>query len=277
MADRSIVASLAYVTWTVLLSLGLGSFALVATTRLVTDATRGYLAFTAFCSGSLAALSLLTDLSLPASPTGLTVAAIPVLDQARRAALAAFVVLAFLYVPIIARGGRAPQVAVAALLAGAATALLAALSWTADPVRAVPLAVQLLVLAAATGGSLAALILGHWYLVTPRLSERPLVIATRLLVGIIALQVLLFVAWLSTGAGPGHAAFEPLVGDEALLVWLRLVVGLLFPLVLSWMALQTARSRSMESATGLLYIDVAAIVSSTIVAAGLYFGTGLLV
>jgi hypothetical protein len=33
----------------------------------------------------------------------------------------------------------------------------------------------------------------------------------------------------------------------------------------------------MESATGLLYIDVAAIAASTIVAAGLYFGAGLLV
>jgi hypothetical protein len=33
----------------------------------------------------------------------------------------------------------------------------------------------------ATGGALAALALGHWYLVTPRLSERPLVLLTRLL------------------------------------------------------------------------------------------------
>jgi hypothetical protein len=33
----------------------------------------------------------------------------------------------------------------------------------------------------------------------------------------------------------------------------------------------------MESATGLLYIDTAAIASGTIVAAGLYFAAGLLV
>ena len=33
----------------------------------------------------------------------------------------------------------------------------------------------------------------------------------------------------------------------------------------------------MESATGLLYINVAIIASATIVAAGLYFGAGLLV
>ena len=42
-------------------------------------------------------------------------------------------------------------------------------------------------------------------------------------------------------------------------------------------AIQTARSRSMESATGLLYINVGTIAAGTILAAGLYFGAGLLV
>jgi hypothetical protein len=43
------------------------------------------------------------------------------------------------------------------------------------------------------------------------------------------------------------------------------------------MAVRTARTRSMESATGLLYIDLAAIASGTIVASGLYYAFGLLV
>ena len=63
----------------------------------------------------------------------------------------------------------------------------------------------------------------------------------------------------------------------ALFVWLRLIVGLIFPLVVSWAAVQTARTRSMESATGLQYINVGSILAGTIVAAGLYFGAGLLV
>ena len=57
----------------------------------------------------------------------------------------------------------------------------------------------------------------------------------------------------------------------------RLLVGLVFPLVVSWAAIQTARTRSMESATGLLYINVGTIAAGTILAAGLYFGAGLLV
>ena len=40
---------------------------------------------------------------------------------------------------------------------------------------------------------------------------------------------------------------------------------------------ESARTRSMESATGLQYINVGSILAGTIVAAGLYFGAGLLV
>jgi hypothetical protein len=86
----------------------------------------------------------------------------------------------------------------------------------------------------------------------------------------------LFVAWLATGGGNGTAPFGALAGPWALFVWLRLIVGLIFPLIVSWAALQTARTRSMESATGLLYINVGAIAAGTILAAGLYFGAGLL-
>jgi hypothetical protein len=114
--------------------------------------------------------------------------------------------------------------------------------------------------------------------VTPRLPEAPLVRFARWLGIGLALQLVLFVAWLGLGAGPaGTPAFAALVGPWALFVWLRLLVGLVFPLIVSWAAIQTARSRSMESATGLLYINVGTIAAGTILAAGLYFGAGLLV
>ena len=58
---------------------------------------------------------------------------------------------------------------------------------------------------------------------------------------------------------------------------LWVLVLLIFPLIVCWASVQTARSRSMESATGLLYINVGSIAAGTILAAGLYFGAGLLV
>jgi hypothetical protein len=138
--------------------------------------------------------------------------------------------------------------------------------------------VQLAVLSAALGGVYAAMVLGHWYLVTPRLPEAPLVRFARWLTVILGLQVVLFVAWTALGAGPsGSPGFAALTGEWALFVWLRLLVGLVFPLVVSWAAIQTARTRSMESATGLLYINVGTIAAGAIVAAGLYFGAGILV
>jgi hypothetical protein len=88
----------------------------------------------------------------------------------------------------------------------------------------------------------------------------------------------LFWAWIATGAGPADTPpFSSLTGPWALFVWLRLIIGLIFPLVVCWASVQTARTRSMESATGLLYINVGSIAAGTILAAGLYFGAGLLV
>ncbi len=134
-----------------------------------------------------------------------------------------------------------------------------------------------------TGGVVAAMILGHWYLVTPKLPEAPLIAVSRLLLGLlIAIAVLSFVfvatGWGVPGSDPGGSQpFAILVGPWALFVWLRLIIGLAFPLVVSWMALQTAKTRSMESATGLLYINVGSVAAGTILAAGVFFGGGLFI
>jgi len=219
-------------------------------------------------------------MGLPTAVEGGPVAADPAWDVPRRVALIAFLLLASAMVIALASGRRASRLGLAGLIAGVATLLLGAATWGGGARSGAPLAVQLLILAAVTGGVFAAMILGHWYLVTPRLPEGPLVLFARILMALVGLQLLLSVVWLATSAGPGgggEGPFAALIGPWALFVWLRLVVGLAFPLVLSWAAVQTARSRSMESATGLLYIDVGAIASGTILAAGLYFAGGLLV
>jgi hypothetical protein len=163
-------------------------------------------------------------------------------------------------------------------VAAAATLVFGALSWGDGPLGVLGLLVQLAVVSGAIGGVFAAMILGHWYLVTPKLPEAPLILLARVLLAVVALQVVLFWAWVATGAGPADVApFSALVGPWALFVWLRLIIGLAFPLAICWAAVQTARTRSMESATGLLYINVGTIAAGTILAAGLYFGAGLLV
>jgi len=277
--SQTIALALGYINWTVLFSLALGSFGVVVLLRLTTDATRGFLGFTAGCAAVLALLALFTDTSL-APPEGLAIVAAPAaVDALRQVAVLVFAGASAASVVALRRGSGLGAIGLVGLTAGVTALALAAFGWAPTYAEAMPLLLQFVVLAAATGVSLAALILGHWYLVTPRLSERPLIIAARLLTFTVALQILLFLTWgaFGTGAEMGQPPFSVLAGESALFVWLRLIVSLIGPLILGYMALRTARSRSMESATGLLYIALAAVVSGTIVAAGLAYGSGLLV
>jgi hypothetical protein len=276
-AER-IAESLAFINWTVLTALGVGAFAAVVAGRFRTDATRGYLAFTAFSAAAFAVLAGLADAGLPNLSPDLAIRADPAWEGPRRIALLALPVIAGLYGVALLRGRRAVPIAVAGLAAAALVLVAGALSWGGGGLDSLLLFVELAGLAAVLGGVWAAMVLGHWYLVTPRLPEAPLIRFSRWLGIALAVQIGLFVAWLGLGAGPsGSPAFAGLVGPWALFVWLRLLVGLVFPLIVSWAAIQTARSRSMESATGLLYINVGTIAAGTILAAGLYFGAGLLV
>ena len=278
MPAERIAENLAFINWTVLTGLAIGSFVAVVVATMRMDATRGFLAFTAACAVGLGVLAYLSDQALPAPHTDAAIRIDPAFDTPRRVALAVFCLIAAVEVLALARRRRPIVVGIAGLVAAVATLLFGALAWAGGTLFAVPLLLQLIVLAIATGGVFAAMILGHWYLVTPKLPEAPLILMSRGLLAVVGLQVILFAVWVSTGAGPGSGGpFSVLVGPWALFVWLRLIVGLLFPLVVSWAAVQTARTRSMESATGLLYINVGTIAAGTILAAGLYFGAGLLV
>ena len=279
MPTQTVAQALAYINWTVLMALAVGSFAGVVGLRRATDATSGYLSMTSGLGAALGILAWISDTGLPRPDALAIVAASPVIDTARRAATIGFVVASATAAIVVRRGSNLGSAGPLGIGSGVLTFVLAAAGWSSDPVDAVPLAVQYLALSAATGTALAAVILAHWYLVTPRLGERPLILTTRALTAAVGLQLLLFATWAAfgTGAEASGVPFSVLTGSAALLVWLRLGVSLGGPLVLSVMAERTARTRSMESATGLLYIDLAAIVSGTIVAAALAYGGGLLV
>ena len=288
-AATQIAQNLAFVNWTVLTGLALGSFAAVVLLRRRTAVTPGYLRFTAMCALGFGVLAWISDGALPATLVGSPVTVDPAWDAPRHTALLVFTVLVALGLFARRVGPRAASaVELGAVAAGAATLVFGALAWGggslgalslgALSLGAVSLLVQLVVVSAAIGGVFAAMILGHWYLVTPKLPEAPLVLLAQVLLAVVVVQVVLFWAWIATGAGPADVSpFSSLTGPWALFVWLRLIIGLIFPLIVCWASVQTARTRSMESATGLLYINVGSIAAGTILAAGLYFGAGLLV
>lgn len=279
MPATQIAQNLAFINWTVLTGLAAGTYGAVVLLRRRSGATRGYLGFTTVCAVLFGLLGWLSDGALPATLGASPTVIDPAWDAPRRLALLAFCLVALL--ALVVRRWRpswASVLEVGALAAGGLTLGFAALAWGGGSVATIALLVELGVLSGATGGAFAAMILGHWYLVTPRLPEGPLILLSRVLLAVVAAQLALFVVWTATGIGPARVApLAALVGPWALFVWLRLIVGLIVPLVVSWAAVQTARTRSMESATGLLYIDVGMIAAGTILSAGLYFGAGLLV
>jgi hypothetical protein len=275
MDTQTITQSLAYISWVLLLGMGLGMLALVVLLQQATDATKGFLGFTAICAALCAVLVLLIDGDLP-DPGKLAIDPAPGLDGPRWVAIAILAACSFVAGVRILRGGRGVVVGGVGVIAGIVALALGAIGWAGGAMLGVPLLVELVALAEVTGGSLGAVILAHWYLVTPRISERPLVLTTRILSYALGVQLLLFLAWIATGI-PSGPPFGALTGPNALLVWLRLIVGIVFPLILAVMAWKTSLTRSMESATGLLYIELTLVLASTIVAAGLAVGTGLLV
>jgi hypothetical protein len=118
--------------------------------------------------------------------------------------------------------------------------------------------------ALALGSVWTAMMLGHWYLVTPRLAPRPLLRLIALLGGALAIQALLLAAEAAGGLAPAAIPW---------LFWLRTGVGIALPAVLAVLAWRTARVRSMMSATGLLYVALGAVLAGEIIAKALFFAT----
>jgi len=108
--------------------------------------------------------------------------------------------------------------------------------------------------AAMLGVATTAMMLGHSYLISPTMTIAPLLKLLIALAGVLALRVTL-----ATWALYWWTSEHPLGNLETeTLLWLiaRWVLGILAPLALGWMAWETARIRSTQSATGILYVVV---------------------
>ena len=90
MPATQIAQNLAFINWTVLTGLALGSYAAVVLLRRRSQATRGFVGFTMACALAFGVLAWLSDRALPASLGDSPVTIDPVWDAPRRAALVAF-------------------------------------------------------------------------------------------------------------------------------------------------------------------------------------------
>ncbi|MBO0782492.1 MAG: hypothetical protein J2P37_27070 [Ktedonobacteraceae bacterium] len=147
----------------------------------------------------------------------------------------------------------------------------------------------------ALGGVMTAMWLGHWYLVTPALSEKPLLFSTTIVLLAIVAQIIFAlvagpVSSPATSSTPSSSAITtstpaptpspaqvkpkgaPVVTPLSVntIGLIRILVSFIMPLVLGALAWKLVRDRSFQSATGMLYLVVVLTLAGESMARGLF-------
>lgn len=172
------------------------------------------------------------------------------------------IALLVLYVGALYLPRRREAKAILAAAAGSALAAAALDGWRAAPAGAGAwiFGAGALAASALLGSVLVAMILGHWYLVRWSLPAGHLVRFARLLAWAVGLRAALLVVGLLVfgAAAPGGLGgyLAGLAVDRAMFFWPRVFFGILGPAAFTYMVYETARIRSTQSATGILYVAV---------------------
>ncbi len=156
-------------------------------------------------------------------------------------------------------------------------ALVCLALWLGTPVWSTwGMFLSLLASAGVLGGSLMAMLWGHWYLTSGRLPKEPMEQMSIVLLGLISFQivtVVLGVVFIPRSIPLGDGVFNGALSANPAF-WLRVAVGLVFPLVVTVLAWKAATIRGMMSATGLLYVALGLLLAGEVLARGLLFTTG---
>ena len=132
--------------------------------------------------------------------------------------------------------------------------------------------------AALLGGACTAMILGHWYLVIPSLEVSHLqsivkVHIASMVVRVVVVAAAVFVAIVSWQPGSGPSFKGYILSVSGIFFWQRVLFGLAGPGVLSYLTWETAKIRSTQSATGILYVDFFTVVVGEVLAKYLFLST----
>src|SRR3982074_3132122 len=250
-----------------------GGFATVAYLRLTGGLTHGFLKFIAVTYAILGGLAFLVVLTGPPGAYHRLLS----INQSAAGALVflqgLLVVALVVHAVVIWRrdGSRLSWVltlsASVLLLAGIAAAL-----WplAGSLLNGAAIALVVALSAAVLGAATPEIVFGHWYLVTPALTNRPLLRAIGVLLVSLVLQAILFPLTLRGLAHGSGSLTHPLTLSPVLTVlW---ALGAVFlPLVAAGLALPTCRLRSFMSTTGLLYLAMIAILPGQLLGQLLFF------
>jgi hypothetical protein len=163
-------------------------------------------------------------------------------------------------------------VGVAAALACVMTLLFFALQYRGDYLGGWIAPFSMFAGAVSLGAVMTGMLLGHWYLVSPTMAVAPLARINEIFFWALLVQgglVLVNVGpWAS---GNATAMWEKF----AVFFWVRVLVGIVFPVVLAVMTRQTCKLKAHMSSTGFLYVALALVLAGEIVSRVILFSTGV--
>ena len=132
--------------------------------------------------------------------------------------------------------------------------------------------------AALLGGACTAMILGHWYLVLPSMDVSLLqsIVKFHIWSTVLRVAVVVAVVWVAlltweTPSGAGYARY--IWSVDGVFLWQRVLFGLFGPAVLAYLTWETAKIRSTQSATGILYVDFFTVIVGEVLAKYLLLST----
>jgi protein NrfD len=128
------------------------------------------------------------------------------------------------------------------------------------------------------GGASTAMILGHWYLVLPSMQVSHLQSMVKVHIASMVVRIVVVIAavlvaletW-QPGLGPSFRSYISSV--SGIFFWQRVLFGLGGPALLSYLTWETAKIRSTQSATGILYVDFFTVVVGEVLAKYLLLAT----
>jgi len=130
------------------------------------------------------------------------------------------------------------------------------------------------------GGACTAMILGHWYLVIPSLQVTHLQSIVKLhmasmvvRIAVVTAAVIFAIATWQPGLGPSFRHY--ILSVSGIFFWQRVLFGLGGPALLSYLTWETAKIRSTQSATGILYVDFFTVVVGEVLAKYLLLATNV--
>ncbi len=272
------VQALPYTLLLILAELAIGSLWITVASDLRGGVTRGFVMTMALSVAITAGLTYWTaaTLDIGSNVDGYRIS--PDWFSPAKRALLAVLIASIVYMfsvfmgwdPVGRLAGIAGSVA-GALAIGLFAAMLAPPTWG--------YAGALLALLAGTlamGAVSVSMVWGHWYLTEGSLPSWPLRDLAWILIAALVFQTIVvainLVIPVRIVPAPSNPVDVSIFANPAL--YLRIGVGIIFPIVLAVLSLKTTQIKAMQSATGLLYICMGAVFAGEVLAKGLMFMSG---